>query len=83
MAVGVGVDVGVGVGVGLMSVPQPTNTTMSAGSSSGMALSFTQPYYPKRLRNGSTEVTAWLHSDGIVGGSMCHLPCLRTSPVFP
>ena len=58
MGVGVGVDVG--VGVGLMSVPQPTNTTMSAGSSSGMALSFTQPYYPKRLRNGSAEVTACL-----------------------
>ena len=25
-----------------------------------MALSFTKPYYPKCLRNGSAEATAWL-----------------------
>jgi len=34
---------------------------MSVGSSSSdMILSFTQPYYAKRLLNGSAEVTAYL-----------------------
>ena len=54
-----------GVAVGATSVvsdapPQATsNITAVEKRSSRMDLSFTKPYYPKRLRNGSAEATAY------------------------
>ena len=70
---GVGVDVAVGTAVNTaltlastvasasdsLIPPQPTNSISAVvRRSSRMTLSFMLPYYPKRLLNGSDEVTA-------------------------
>ena len=32
-----------------------------------MTLSFTKPYYPKRLQNARSEATVYSHADGMYG----------------